>query len=204
MTLRTTSLLISAAALAVAIDAGAGDAIEESPENLAVEIVTSVGSMTVELWPAKAPLTVANFLERVDEGFYDGLIFHRVIFNYIIQAGGFDAEMNYRKAPQNVVNESNNGLSNAPWTIAMARGGDPDSAGAQFYINAKDNPNLDAAPGKPGYTVFGKVTAGIDVADEIGLVPTGTAAGMPYVPLQPITILSTQRVSTQRGDQQPD
>ena len=204
MTLRTTSLLISAAALAVVIDAGAGDAIEGSPENPAVEIVTSVGSMTVELWPAKAPLTVANFLERVDEGFYDGLIFHRVIFDYIIQAGGFDAEMNYRAAPQNVVNESNNGLSNAPWTIAMARGGDPDSAGAQFYINAKDNPNLDAAPGKPGYTVFGKVTTGIDVADEIGLVPTGTAAGMPDVPLQPITILSTQRVSTQRVDQQPD
>jgi len=171
----------------------------EPAENPRVEIETTVGTMTVELWPAKAPLTVANFLDRVDEGFYDGLIFHRVIANFVIQAGGFDAEMNYREAPATVVNESVNGESNATGTIAMARTSDPDSAGAQFYINVKDNPNLDASPDRPGYTVFGKLSSGMDVAEEIEFAETGTAAGMPDVPLEPITILSTRRVD-QSGD----
>lgn len=184
--------------LAVALVCGGADAGNEQDRdapNPSVEIATSVGTMTVELWPEKAPLTVANFLERVDEGFYDGLIFHRVIAGFVIQAGGFDANMNYREAPATVDNESNNGESNLQWTIAMARGGDPDSAGAQFYINVSDNTNLDAAPGRPGYTVFGKLTAGEDVAGEIEFVATGTAAGMPDVPLEAVTILSTTRVS---------
>ena len=179
----------------VCLGADAGDEEVVAEPNPSVEIATSVGTMTVELWPEKAPLTVANFLERVDEGFYDGLIFHRVIAGFMIQAGGFDAQMNYREAPATVVNESDNGASNLQWTIAMARGGDPDSAGAQFYINVSDNQRLDAAPGRPGYTVFGKLTAGTDVAGEIEFVDTTTAAGIPDVPLEPITILSMSRVS---------
>lgn len=179
----------------VCLGAAAENEQDREAPNPSVEIATSVGTMTVELWPDKAPLTVANFLERVDEGFYDGLIFHRVIAGFVIQAGGFDANMNYREAPSTVDNESNNGESNLQWTIAMARGGDPDSAGAQFYINVSDNTNLDAAPGRPGYTVFGKLTAGEDVAGEIEFVATGVTAGMPYVPREPVTILSTRRVS---------
>ncbi|MYD99515.1 MAG: peptidylprolyl isomerase A [Gammaproteobacteria bacterium] len=183
------------ALLWVAVLATLAGAAEEETSNPSVEIATSVGTMTVELWPEKAPLTVANFLERVDEGFYDGLIFHRVIAGFVIQAGGFDAKMNYREAPATVVNESSNGVSNLQWTIAMARASDPDSAGAQFYINVSDNTNLDAAPGRPGYTVFGKLTAGEDVAGEIEFVATGVTAGMPDVPREPVTILSTRRVS---------
>ncbi|MCE2426356.1 MAG: peptidylprolyl isomerase [Pseudomonadales bacterium] len=185
-------------ALAVALGclgADAGDEEVGAASNPSVEIATSVGTMTVELWPEKAPLTVANFLERVDEGFYDGLVFHRVIAGFMIQAGGFDARMNYREAPATVVNESSNGASNLQWTIAMARAGDPDSAGAQFYINVSDNQRLDAAPGKPGYTVFGKLTAGMDVAGEIEFADTGRVGGRPDVPLEPITILSTTRVA---------
>ena len=179
----------------VCLGADAGDGQVVAEPNPSVEIATSVGPMTVELWPEKTPLTVANFLERVDEAFYDGLIFHRVIAGFMIQAGGFDAQMNYREAPATVVNESNNGESNLQWTIAMARAGDPDSAGAQFYINVSDSQRLDAAPGKPGYTVFGKLIAGMDVAGEIEFADTGTVGGRPDVPLEPITILSTTRVA---------
>ena len=164
-------------------------------DTIGVEIVTSVGTMTVELWPSKAPNTVQNFLDRVDESFYDGLIFHRVVFDFVIQAGGFDAGMNYREAPQTVVNESTNGVSNTRGSIAMARASDPDSAGAQFYINMKHNTSLDATPDRPGYTVFGRVTVGMEeVADEIELAETGTVAGMANVPNEPIVIETIRRV----------
>ncbi len=170
----------------------AGIAAEE--DKVSIEIVTDVGTMTVELMPARAPKTVRNFLERVDEGFYDGLIFHRVMFTFVIQAGGFDVDMNYKEAPQTVVNESANGLSNKRGTIAMARTSDPDSAGAQFYINMKDNTALDAAPDRPGYTVFGRVTEGMEVAEQIELVDTGTVAAMANVPIEPIVIETIRRV----------
>ena len=176
---------------AIAI-AAAGVAAAE--ENVSVEIVTNVGTMTVELWPTKAPATVQNFLDRVDERHYDGLIFHRVIANFMIQGGGFDPDMNEREPPRTVVNESSNGERNRRWTIAMARYADPDSAGAQFYINAKDNPHLNAQPDQPGYTVFGKLTAGIDVAEEIELTDTGTIGRFPNVPLTPIVIETIRRV----------
>ena len=177
-------------ACAVAMAAG----IAAAEENVSVEIVTNVGTMTLELWPAKAPATVQNFLERADEGHYDGLIFHRVIANFMIQGGGFDTELNAREAPQTVVNESSNGERNRLWTIAMARLADPDSAGAQFYINAKDNPHLDAQPDVPGYTVFGKLTAGMDVAEEIELTETGAIGRFPNMPLTPIVIETIRRV----------
>lgn len=177
---------ICAAAMAVAC-------ADEAPDT-SVEIVTGSGTMTVELWPSKAPETVRNFLERVDEGHYDGLIFHRVIANFMIQGGGFDPDMNERDPPRTVVNESTGGEPNRIWTIAMARRADPDSAGAQFYINTKDNDHLNARPGNPGYTVFGRLTAGMDVAEKIELTETGTVRGFPNVPLTPVVIETVRRV----------
>lgn len=158
-----------------------------------VEIVTSMGAMTVALRPDRAPRTVANFLALVDDGFYDGLVFHRVIPAFMIQAGGFDEAMKPRKAPRTVVNESIGGLPNKRGTVAMARTSDPDSAGAQFYVNVVDSAYLDATPGAPGYTVFGEVVAGLDVADKISETPTGNAAGMPNVPVTTVKIVSARR-----------
>ena len=187
-----------AASLVCALALAAAGMAAEDP--VSVEIVTGKGTMTVELMPAKAPKTVRNFLERVDEGFYDGLIFHRVVFGFVIQAGGFDADMNYRAAPQTVVNESANGLGNIRGTIAMARTSDPDSAGAQFYINMQDNPSLDARPDRPGYTVFGRLTAGMEVADEIELAATGIVAGMADVPNEAIVIETIRALSAGKAE----
>lgn len=153
-----------------------------------VIVQTSVGSFEVELYPDRAPASVANFLALVDGGFYDGLIFHRVIANFVIQTGGYDAEMSYREPPGTVVNESANGLKNQRGYLAMARLSDPDSADAQFYINVRDNPHLDAQPGSPGYTVFGKVISGWEVVVEIELSDTAVRAGMVGVPEVPIVI----------------
>jgi peptidyl-prolyl cis-trans isomerase A (cyclophilin A) len=124
----------------------------------------------------------------VDDEFYNGLIFHRVIANFMIQAGGYDAEMTYRNEPGTIVNESANGLLNRKGYLAMARLADPDSAGAQFFINVRRNPHLDGKRGAPGYAVFGKVVAGWDVVEEIELSDTGIKAGMPAVPDTPILI----------------
>ena len=175
--------------------AESGDAVGQPN----VEIVTSVGSITVELWPQQAPETVANFLQLVDDGFYPGLVFHRVIPGFMIQAGGYDAAMNYRSPPRTVVNESANGQRNLRWTVAMARHSDPDSAGSQFYINMVDNPHLDAAPEQSGYTVFGRVTSGQDVAERIELTDTDTVAGQPNVPVTPIAILAARRLASGEG-----
>ena len=155
-----------------------------------VAIHTSMGTLTIELWPHKAPHTVRNFLELVDGGFYAGTVFHRVIAGFVIQAGGYDAAMQLREPPRKVVNESFNGERNLRWTVAMARHGDPDSADSQFFVNLADSPHLDARPGQPGYTVFGVLTAGRDVAEEIEFAETGQDA----VPTTPITILSAERL----------
>ena len=163
--------------------------------NPQVEIATSMGTLTVELWPEKAPLTVDNFLKLVDDGFYDGTIFHRVIPNFMIQAGGYDVDLAYREPPRTVVNESANGAPNARWTIAMARHADPNSADSQFFINVNDNVHLDATPDKPGYTVFGTLIAGHEIAEDIELTDTGPVGDKISVPLEPVLILSTRRVS---------
>jgi peptidyl-prolyl cis-trans isomerase A (cyclophilin A) len=137
---------------------------------------------------------VTNFLRLVDDGFYDGLIFHRVIANFMIQTGGYDAGMNEREPPGTVPNESFNGLRNRTGTLAMARLEDPDSADAQFFINVNDNAHLDAAPGVPGYTVFGRVIAGMDVVTDIELADTGIRAGMAAVPETPIVLERAERL----------
>ena len=163
-------------------------AASEPVESPVVVFETNKGVLTVELLPLNAPKTVENILDLVDAGFYDGLIFHRVISRFVVQTGGYLADMEYRDAPRTVVNESENGIENRKYTLSMARTADPDSAGAQFYINLNDNTHLDYRPGQPGYTVFGKLIDGMDVADEIGQAETATHNGMADVPVGPIVI----------------
>jgi len=159
-----------------------------------VRLTTTAGTIDVRLFPEKAPRTVANFLELVEAGFYDGLIFHRVIANFVIQAGGYDPDMAYREPPATVPNESLNGLRNRKGTLAMARLADPDSAEAQFFINVNDNTHLDAGPGRPGYTVFGEVIDGMAVVTAIELTNTGVRNGMVGVPEDPIVIEKAMRL----------
>jgi len=154
-----------------------------------VVLKTSKGDVKLELDKDAAPETVANFLEYAKAGHYDGTIFHRVISNFMIQGGGFDAQMHQKPAPRTVRNEAANGLKNLRGTIAMARTSDPHSASAQFFINVKDNAFLDY-PGQDGwgYCVFGKVIEGMDAVDAIESVPTGTHGPFRDVPREPIVI----------------
>ncbi len=173
----------------------AGAAEAASAANPRVEVTTNLGSFVLELWPEEAPLTVENFLKYVDRGFYDGLVFHRVISDFMIQAGGYDAAMEYREPVGQIRNESVGGPRNLRSTIAMARQRNPDSADAQFFVNVSDNGHLDADGQRPGYTVFGQVVAGMDIVDRISLVRTGVRAGMRDVPLEPVVIESAARVT---------
>lgn len=196
--------LLSRSRIAVVAALGASlmapSAASEPVDSPLVVFETSKGVMTVELLPLEAPKTVENILELVDTGFYDGLIFHRVIEGFVAQAGGHLVDMGYKDAPRTVVNESENGVSNRKYTLSMARATHPDSAGAQFYINLNDNPYLDYKPGQPGYTVFGRLVEGTDVADEIGQVETTTRSGMQDVPVEPVIIVRAYR----REDGKPD
>ena len=151
-----------------------------------VRLATSAGDIVVELDAAKAPKTVANFLEYVKAGHYDGTIFHRVIENFMIQGGGMSADMKEKETRPPVVLESRNGLTNQRGTIAMARTADPNSATAQFFINVKDNDFLNQAQSRDGngYAVFGTVVQGMDVVDKIRATPTGAGD----VPLQQVVI----------------
>jgi cyclophilin family peptidyl-prolyl cis-trans isomerase len=161
-----------------------------------VELQTSQGKIVLELNDAKAPITVANFLKYAREGYYDGTIFHRVIDGFMIQGGGFTPSMEEKKTGQPIQNEARNGLKNQRGTIAMARRPDPHSATAQFFINHKDNSNLDyPAHDGWGYAVFGKVTQGIEVVDKIAKTPTGNRGMHQNVPLEPIVIQSVKVLS---------
>ena len=156
-------------------------------------MTTTVGPMTLELDADNAPKTVENFLSYVSSGFYDGTIFHRVIDNFMVQGGGFTADMEQKSTQAPVENEANNGLKNARGTIAMARTQDPHSATAQFFINVQDNDFLNHTGENMqgwGYAVFGKVTEGEDVLDKIRCVQTGNQAGHQDVPVEPIIIES--------------
>ena len=159
-----------------------------------VRLETNGGIIDIELFPTESPQTVDNFLRLVDEGFYNGLIFHRVIAQFMVQAGGYDKALVYRRPPRTVVNESLNGLSNSRGTVAMARTADPDSADAPFFINVKDNAYLDAQRGRPGYTVFGRVVEGMDVVTEVELRDTHRRGGMADVPVENVVIQSATRL----------
>lgn len=161
-----------------------------NPATNKVLVKTSLGNITIELFPDKAPKSVENFLTYVKSGFYSGTIFHRVIPGFMIQGGGFGADLRQKKTRAPIPIESRNGLSNLRGTVAMARTLDPNSATAQFFINTVDNPRLDyASDANPGYAVFGKVTDGMDVVDKIRATPTGPKG--PFagdVPTTPIVI----------------
>ena len=170
-------------------------AITVQAGELKVLMKTSKGDMEIALDADKAPKTVENFLRYVDEGFYDGTIFHRVISGFMIQGGGYTADMKKKPTHEPVVNEAKNGLKNKRGTIAMARTSDPHSATSQFFINVKDNDFLDY-PGQDGwgYTVFGRVTRGLDVLDAIAGVPTTVKNGMRDVPVETVVIESVKRI----------
>ena len=159
-------------------------------------IETSLGSITLELDEKAAPVTVGNFLEYVDSGFYDGTIFHRVIDGFMIQGGGFTKDMVQKQTRSPIKNEANNGLKNDRGTIAMARTSVVDSATCQFFINHRDNDFLNFRSTDArgfGYAVFGKVTDGMDVVDKIASVATTTKNYMQDVPVQPVVIISIRR-----------
>jgi len=166
----------------------------ENAETTAGTIVlfeTSAGDFEVELYPEDAPITVKNFLAYVNESFFDGLIFHRVIDGFMIQGGGFDEQMNQKQTREPIKNEAGNGLKNKKYTIAMARTNVVDSATAQFFINVEDNDFLDHQDETPagfGYAVFGKVVRGTGVIDTIKGVKTTTKGYYENVPVEPVII----------------
>ena len=160
-----------------------------------VEMKTSAGTIVIELYPEKAPKTVANFIQYAKDGFYDGTLFHRVIPGFMVQGGGFTREFKEKDARAPVRNEADNGLKNTVGTIAMARTSDPHSATAQFFINVADNRDLDFRfPTQQGYgyAVFGKVVKGMDVVNAITKVATGSAGPHQNVPLKPVVIESAR------------
>ncbi|MFP5220751.1 MAG: peptidylprolyl isomerase [Acidobacteriota bacterium] len=163
--------------------------------NPLVKLTTSKGDIVLELDPAKAPASVENFLKYVNDGFYNGLIFHRVINGFMIQGGGMDKDMQQKQTRAPIKNEADNGLQNDNYTVAMARTGDPHSATAQFYINVKNNTGLNHTAKSQsgwGYAVFGKVVEGKDVVDAIKGVPTMTKGPYSDVPREPVTIIKAE------------
>ena len=163
-----------------------------------VAMKTNMGGFTLELYPDKAPKTVENFLKYVKDGYYNGTVFHRVIDNFMIQGGGFDAKLEQKETRPPIQNEADNGLKNEAYTLAMARTADPDSATAQFFINVADNAFLDHTAPTPqgwGYAVFGKVVKGQDTVKKIAKVQTGARG--PFhsdAPLETVVIESAKRV----------
>lgn len=158
-----------------------------------VILTTTLGAITVELFEDKAPITVENFLAYVDEGFFDGTIFHRVIPNFMIQCGGLTEGLEQKKTRSPIKNEADNGLSNTRGTLAMARTQIVDSATAQFFINLSENYFLDHGVRDFGYAVFGKVTDGMDVVDQIAAVATGNRGMHQNVPTETVSIVSARR-----------
>ncbi len=162
-----------------------------------IKFTTNMGDIVIELNSEKAPITSANFEEYVKDGFFDGLIFHRVIDNFMVQGGGFDTEMNQKEGRDPITNEADNGLTNDKYTIAMARTQDPHSASSQFFINTKDNGFLNhSAPTMSGwgYAVFGKVVEGFDVVDAMGKVKTGFNGGHGDVPVEAIVVTKAEMI----------
>ena len=192
-------LLLAGLSLALVMSVGSGARAEKKP--VKVKLVTDKGDIVLELYPDKAPVTVDNFLQYVKDGHYNGTVFHRVIDGFMIQGGGLDANLREKPTKAPIKNEADNGLKNEPYTIAMARTSDPNSATAQFFINVVDNGFLDyrSPTGQGwGYAVFGKVVDGMDVVDNIRKVPTGPGGPFPRdVPRSPVVIQSASVVMAQ-------
>jgi cyclophilin family peptidyl-prolyl cis-trans isomerase len=168
---------------------------QQTSDNSMVKMTTSLGEITIELYPDQAPETVENFLQYTDSGFFDGTIFHRVIPGFVLQGGGFTPDMERKETREPIPNESDNGLKNLRGTLSMARLPDPHSATSQFFVNLVDNPHLDHQGGAQwGYAVFGKVVEGMEVIDQIGGVETTTRAGHRDVPAEPVVIEEARRL----------
>lgn len=191
-------LLITLMTLGLALNglASLAQAAEAKPY---VKLTTGMGEIILELEPAEAPKTVANFIQYVEDGHYNGTIFHRVIPNFMIQGGGMDKDMKEKKARAPIANEAKNGLKNDRYTVAMARTSDPHSATAQFFINTNDNSALNFTAENNqgwGYAVFGKVVKGQDVVDKIAKVRTGSMRGHENVPVNPVIIEKAEVVKS--------
>ena len=159
-----------------------------------VEFRTSLGAFRIELFADRAPITVENFLAYVEDGFYDGTIFHRVLPGFVVQGGGFTAAMQQKGTRPGIKNEADNGVKNTRGTLSMARTQDVASATSQFFINLTDNAFLDHGTRDFGYAVFGEVVEGMDVVEKIAAVPCASRAGHEDVPVEPVLIESAQEV----------
>ncbi len=165
-------------------------------DNNLVAMKTDLGTFVIEVYPKSAPETVKNFLHYVDSKFYEGTIFHRVVPGFVVQGGGMTFDFTEKPTAKPVINESMNGLPNDYRSVAMARQSDPDSATAQFYINLKNNSGLNATETKPGYTVFGKVVAGMEVIEKISQEPLGMFKAYPEAPNYAVRVLSATRINS--------
>jgi cyclophilin family peptidyl-prolyl cis-trans isomerase len=159
-----------------------------------IRFETSLGDFTIDMHEKEAPVTVANFLKYVDDGYFDGTIFHRVIPGFVIQGGGFTEDMTQKRTQPTIKNEADNGLKNKRGTLSMARTNDINSATSQFFVNLKDNASLDHSRGNFGYAVFATVTEGLDVVDKIAAVETGRRKGHDDVPVEPVIVRSARRL----------
>ena len=157
-----------------------------------IRFETSLGDFTIEFFEKEAPLSVANFKSYIDDGYFDGTIFHRIVPGFVIQGGGFTEDMTQKKTKAPVKNEADNGLKNKRGTLSMARTNDINSATSQFFVNLKDNDFLDNSRGNFGYAVFAKVTEGMDVIDKIAAVATGRKKGFDDVPIEAVTMTSVR------------
>ena len=191
---RTRSAALATLLLSVMLLHGEARAEEPNPQ---VKVTTNMGECVIEVRPDRSPLTAANFLRYVREGFYSGTLIHRTVANFVIQGGGHDATTYTLKATHdNVFNESGNGLQNKRGAVGMARGDAPHSGNAQFYVNLVDNPDLDPVPTRWGYTVFGRIVQGMDVIDHIGETPTGSIGPFKSdAPLKPVIIEKVEMVA---------
>ncbi len=191
---RTRHGLIAGLALVLLTCALPAQADEPAPR---VRVSTNMGDFVIELRPDRAPLSTQNFLRYVREGYYTNTLFHRVVSNFVIQGGGYDATtLKVKGAHEAVFNESGNGLQNKRGMVGMARSEGPHSGNAQFYVNLVDNPDLDPVPTRWGYAVFGRVVEGMDVVDRIGETPTGsTNAFKQDTPLKPVIIEKVEIIS---------
>jgi len=188
------SIMCWALAVAAVAVAAAQESAGTAPR---VALDTTHGRIVLELDAAAAPRTVASFLERVADGFYDGTVFHRVIPGFMIQGGGFTADLEFKEPGFTLPNEADNGRSNVRGAVAMARRPDPHSASTQFFINLVDNPGLDHTAKTQqgwGYTVFGRVVEGMEVADRIAMVATATRGPMGNVPVEPVIVTRAARL----------
>lgn len=165
-------------------------------ENTLVAIKTDLGTFVIEVYPKAAPTTVQNFLGYVDSKFYDGTIFHRVVPGFVVQGGGMTFDFAEKETRNPIINESANGLKNDYKSVAMARQQHPDSATAQFYVNLQNNHGLNATETKPGYTVFGKVVAGMEVIEKIAQEPRGMFKAFPEAPNYAVRVLSAARTNS--------